>query len=549
MRTRERSERWTRASRARGSGLDARLFAGAGLLAVLVSIACSREDADRPQSAKERPLNVLLVVLDTLRADRLGAYGNARPTSPGLDALAREACVFENAQTAAPLTVASLLSLMTSLYPEVHGVQGSFNPGKMSAKVTTLAEVLSARGYSTAAFTEGGYARPDFGLGQGFQTYPRPPSDDDPNVTNLLRDSRLAANLARTTEWLRANHERPFFLFFHTYEIHAPYWTREENVRRMRPSFDEAADHARAAAAIERWNREHATTRADCLTLLQHLYQCPLTGLPALADPDGFERAARGFELAPDDAVRRDEVLELVRDLYDASIRTTDDALEQLWSVLRELRLDENTIVVVTSDHGEGLGQHGEMEHSNVLHEEALRVPLWIRVPRPGYAARRVRELARTVDVVPTLLDVLDVDARKLPLQGRSLGPLLRGESTADAPRMAFSHARRVVPGQPAQFTLRDDHWRLIDEPDTPRRWLYDRAADPEERLDVAAAHPEVVARLAALLDRQRAADRWLQRALAAAPEALELDEAARKELRGLGYVEGEDGEAVRAPR
>lgn len=538
--------RRTPRSRARSSSLVALVLAGASLL---VALACSRTDPDPSRTASNRPLNVLLVVLDTLRADRLGTYGNARPTSPGLDAIASEACVFENAQSAAPLTVASLLSLMTSLYPEVHGVQGSFNPGKMSAKVTTLAEVLSARGYSTAAFTEGGYARPDFGLGQGFQTYPRPPSDDDPNVTNLLRESRLAANLARTTEWLRVNHERPFFLFFHTYEIHAPYWTREENVRRMRPSFDEVADHARAAAAIERWNLARTTTREDCLTLLQHLYQCPLTGLPALADPDGFERAAHGFELAPGDAVHCAEVLELVRDLYDASIRTTDDALAQLWSVLRELRLDENTIVVVTSDHGEGLGQHGEMEHSNVLHEEALRVPLWIRVPRPGYAARRVKELARTVDVVPTLLDVLDVDARKLPLQGRSLGPLLRGEASQDAPWLAFSHARRVAPGQRAQFTIRDDRWRLIDEPDTGRRWLYDGLVDPHEGSDTAATHPEEVARLVRLLARQRAADRWLQRALAAAPEVLELDEAARRELRGLGYVEGEDGEAVRAPR
>ena len=497
----------------------------------------------------ERKLNVLFVVLDTLRPDRLGTHGNARPTAPRLDAIAREACVFDNAHSAAPLTVASLLSLVTSLHPEVHGVQGSFNPGKMSSKVTTLAEVLSARGYATAAFTEGGYARPDFGLGQGFDVFPRASGDDDPNVTNLLRESRLSANLARTTEWLRANHSKPFFLFFHTYEIHAPYWTLEENVRRMRPGFDEAADHARAAEAIERWNRERKTNREESLALLLHLYQCPLTGLPSLEDPEGFERAARELELAPEDAVRCAPLLELVTDLYDASIRTTDDALEELWSVLRELGLEEDTLLIVTSDHGEGLGQHGEMEHSNVLHEEALRVPLWIRMPRPGHGPRRVPDLVRLIDVPPTVLELLAIDARRLPFQGRSLAPLLRGESDPEPARIAFSHARRVAPGQPPQFTLRDARWRFILEPDTGREWLYDRSVDPGELRDVAREQAEVAARLRAVIERQRKADRRLQEALAAAPGALELDEAARRELHGLGYVEGGDHGHDPAPR
>ncbi len=511
------------------------------VLAALPGLAC-----DRAPEPKKR--NVLVVVLDTLRADRLSTYGSPRATAPGLDALAKDGFVFEDCQSAAPLTVASLLTLVTSLYPEVHGVQGAFNPGKMSENVTTLAEVLSARGYATAAFTEGGYARPDFGLGQGFQVFPRPPDDDDPNVTHLLARSRLAENLDRTLAWLREPREKPFFLFFHTYEIHAPYWTKEENVRRFRPAFDEAADHARVAAAIERWNRERTATREDCLALLLHLYQCPLTGLPELLDPDAFEKRARELGVAPEDAVRIPEVVSLARDLYDASIRTTDDALGSLWRTLDELHLRDDTLVIVTSDHGEGLGDHGEMEHSNVLHEEALHVPLYVRAPWAAAKPRRVSELVRSVDVAPTVLELLGVDARALPFQGKSLVPLLIAPGPAAEPdRVAFSHARRVTPEQPPQFSVRDERWRFVREPRTGRSWLYDRRADPGELHDVAAEHPEEVRRLGARLDRQAEQDALLRKLLAAAPGRLELDERAKRELGALGY--SGDADPAEAPR
>ncbi|MBK7878301.1 MAG: sulfatase [Planctomycetes bacterium] len=514
------------------------------LLAVLLG-SCAPEPAPVAPPAKAR--NVLIVLLDTLRADRLPTYGAARATAPGLEALAKDAFVFEDCQSAAPLTVASLLSLMTSLYPEVHGVQGEFNPGKMSEKVTTLAEVLSARGYATAAFTEGGYARPDFGLGQGFQVFPSTPGDDDPNVTHLLAKSRLPDNLARTLAWLREPREQPFFLFFHTYEIHAPYWTEEANVRRFRPAFDEAADHARVAGAIERWNRERAATREDALLLLQHLYQCPLAGLPALDDPDAFERRARELGVAPSDAVRCPPVVDLVRDLYDASIRTTDDALLELWRALDELGVADDTLVIVTSDHGEGLGDHGEMEHSNVLHEEALRVPLLVRVPGGSSAPRRLAGLVRSVDVAPTVLELLGLDVAGFAFQGRSRAPWLVGEAALEPARVAFSHARRVAPDQPPQYSVRDERWRLVHEPRTNRTWLYDRRADPGELVDVAREHPEEVQWLRGLLERQAEQDRWLRNRLAAAPGALELDGKALRELRALGYA-GEDDDAAPGP-
>lgn len=518
------------------SSVAMRRLLPAARLGLLALAACSRAPVPPAAPAPGAPPNVLIVLLDTLRPDHLGACGSPRPTSPHLDAVLAGASVFEDAQSAAPLTVASLLTLSTSLYPEVHGVQGALNPGRMSENVTTLAEVFSAHGYATAAFTEGGYANPGFGLGQGFQTFPAHPEDRDPNVSNLLGTSRLAENLERALAWLAQARTQPFFLFFHTYEVHAPNYARPEELRRFRPGFDEASDHARAAAVIERWNRSREADAAGCQTLLEHLYQCPLAGLPALADPDAFAARAHEFGCGPDDAVRNEKLLALVRDLYDASLRYTDAELERLWSALAERGAAQDTIVVLVSDHGEGLGQHGEMEHSNVLHEEALRVLLAIRTPpRLGIAPRRVKELVRSVDLMPTVLELAGVDASQLLLQGRSLVPLMKG--AADEPRIAFSHARRVDEQQPPQFSVRDERWRLIVEPASGRKWLYDRTQDPGELADVAAQHPAQLARLEALLAQQAQQDAWLRETIRSTPQTLSIDEKTLRELRALGYT------------
>jgi arylsulfatase A-like enzyme len=508
-------------------------ISSAWLLAALAGCGPDAHEA-HPAASARRP-NVLVVVLDTLRADHLGCYGSPRPVSPRLDSLAQRSALFENAQSAAPLTVASLLSLCTSLYPEVHGVQGALNPGRMSEHVRTLAEVLAEAGYATAAFTEGGYANPQFGLGQGFQTFPAHPEDRDPNVSNLLGTSRLDDNLARACDWLKGARAKPFFLLFHTYEVHQPNFVRPEAMRALRPGFDEAADHARAASVIERWNRERTADAAGCQTLLEHLYQCPLTGLPSLSDPEGFEKLAHGFGCGPEDAVSNEKLLALVRDLYDAALRYTDEQLERLWTALDELQLAEETIVVVVSDHGEGLGQHGEMEHSNVLHDEALRVVLLIRVPGKSLAPRRIREQVRTIDLMPTLLELTGVSTQGLALQGRSLVPLMRGEK--EAARVAFSHARRVDERQNAQFTVREGDWRLIDEPKASKQWLFDLAQDPQALTDVAAQHPDVVARLAGLLAQQAQQDAYLREKIGSAPGELVIDEQTLKELRALGYA------------
>jgi len=483
----------------------------------------------------QRPRNVLIVALDTLRPDHLSFGGSSRETAPRLAELARESVVFDDAQSAAPVTAASLCSLMTSLYPEVHRVEGARNPGRLSPNVSTLADVLARHAYATAAFTEGAYASTAFGLGKGFQTFPPAPEPGDSGSDPRLASSRLHANVDRTIAWLRDHRAAPFFLFFHTYEIHAPYWASDDDVRRFRPDFDEARDHARVARAIERWNRERSTSPEDALAMLEHLYQCPLVGLPELVDPDGFARAAEALHFGPEDAVACDPLLDLVRDLYDASIRYTDRELERLWNALDDLDLARDTLVVVVSDHGEGLGQHREMQHSNVLFDEALRVLLMIRAPDAGIAPRHVADLVRTVDVMPTVLDLLHIDDDESLLQGRSLVPLMRGES--DPERIAFSHARNVAAGQNPQYAVRSGRWRLIDEPAIRRCWLYDSDADPSELLDVSAAHADVVAELRGLLADQAARDLALRERIGGTAGPGRIDARTLGELRTFGYT------------
>ncbi len=507
-------------------------------VAAAALVACGGE-ADEP--AGERPLNLVMVVLDTLRADHLGLYGYERPTSPHLDAFARESFVFERAESAAPWTAPSLISLVTSLYPEVHGVRGFPNPGRMSDDVVTLAEVLKRHGYATAAFTEGGYAKGDFGLDQGFDSYPRNPGDDESHDSHLLFPSRLEGNLARSLRWLRRHKGQPFFLFFQTYEPHGPYRAPEEFIRRFRPQYDEDEEHARVNRAIERWNRQRRVDPADSLLLNRHALHCRLSGLHRLRDKPGFARAnlAQGLDLPR--AHRRESFLSWLRDIYDAEIAYTDEQMSRLWRFLEEENLLRRTVVLVASDHGEGLGEHGELQHGEVLFDEILRILLILRVPAGEHEPRRIPQLVRSVDPMPTLLDLMGISTEDLPLQGRSLLPLLAGEGLE---LHAFSHARAVSEEQDALYSVRSDRWRLLFDRATGSGRLYDLKDDPGETRDVAASNPEVVTSLRRLLGQQAERDRKLAERVGPAAPPTSLDEDLQRELRALGYLTDGDDEA-----
>jgi len=483
----------------------------------------------------EAPRNLVIVVLDTVRADHLSCYGYGRPTSPYLERFAEQAFLFENAQSVSPWTAPALISLMTSLHPDAHGVLDFPFPKRLNDGVTTLAEILQGRGYATAAFTEGGYAKPRFGLGQGFDLYPDATDDDNAFSTAFTRT--LEGNVERTLAWLDQRRGDPFFLFFHTYEPHSPYRPPAADARSMRPDYDEEADHARLISAIEAWNADQTIDEESGELIARHWFHCMRGEMPAVQHGPALQQWLRDRGLFWQQQAADPDWLSWLSAFYDGEIAYTDRQIQRLFAALQALELDDDTVVVVVSDHGEGLGDHGRLAHGKVLFEELLRVALIVRAPGVGFEPRRIPDLVSTVDVAPTLLDLMGIAAPDARFQGTSLVPLMRGEARD---RPAFSHALGVASEEQRMHSVRFGHWRLTHDELAGRRHLFDLSHDPGELQDVSSQHPDRVAEGSALLERRRALDRELSSELTAGSDGLEIDQALLRGLQGLGYVEGE---------
>jgi len=463
---------------------------------------------------RQPPPNVILISADTLRADRLGAYGyEARPTSPRIDALAGEALLFEVHVAAAPWTTPSHLSLLTGLSPTRHGVTGSDRALREALQgdrairrlpdvITTLAEALAARGWSTGAFTGGATLDPRIGFDQGFGEY-------DTSMVKLDR-----GKVDRVFEWIDAQPE-PFFLFWHTFEVHAPY---------VAPDFlGDVLPEPRARALGER-----------------------LEGLP---EKRGWKqvRAAKRV-MRSHDAYNR----EVTSALYDGGVRSFDRWLGELLDFLRARDLDERTILVLTSDHGEQLGEDGRPApygdgfynvHGHSLFEEMIRIPLIIRLPGQE-DGRRIPDVTASIDVMPTILDLLGLPVPP-EVQGQSLRPLWEGEGPWE-PRAALSES--LSEGE-EQKGLRDDRYKLVLSVaaatveakgrsfvplDAPAA-LFDLVRDPGEGRDLlgegANEQTNDRARRMAEQLRRHLAETGTSETGAISPEALEG-------LKALGYVE-----------
>jgi len=451
------------------------------------------------------PLNVILISIDTLRADRLGSYGYDRPTSPNLDALAAEAVRFDQAISQSPWTIPSHISLLTSLYPSTHQVNQSitdfseFSQGRgsyrvLSDDVLTLADVLRTQGFTTLALTSAATMSARIGYAQGFDRY-------------LERDGTLTSNIARELGQLVRDHaDSPFFLFFHTYEVHTPY-VRVDEAAAVLP----AAERARLDPLMG--------SRRELLSLnrAQQEEQLKQLGL--------FDRWTSSA-------------------LYDGGIRHTDDFLGAMFAELRRLGLYDRSLIVVTSDHGEDFAEHTDLfygAHGHVLYDELIRVPLLVRVPgkQQGVVVEQVVEL---IDVAPTVLDLLGI-AIPSDMQGQSLVAAMGG-ATAEQ-RWAASEALMEA-GQPEWKSLRSDRHKVIAaySAENDRRsgiqgkllWrrLFDLQQDPAEQHDLRGELGDTADALHGLLER-----RFTAMADAAAHDGsqIEMSEEMLEKLRGLGYV------------
>jgi arylsulfatase A-like enzyme len=362
------------------------LLGGIALLGVLVFSGSGWFERLAETYPPEGPVGIVLISLDTLRADHLGLYGYQRPTSPNIDRWARQAIVFRNEVVQLPGTLPSHMSMMTSLYPREHGVL-PLQDGviRLSDSIRTVAELLKERGFRTAGYTDGGYVSAIYGFERGFDEF----RDDFRRWPDVV---------AAGTEFLGSvGPEEPFFLFLHTYEIHDPY-RPPEKYKRMFLAPGQEPPFEPLAKNLVRVNRgEIQITGAD---------------------------------------------VEALKGLYDASIRYVDDLFPRILEALEERGLARRTMVILTSDHGEEFLEHGGLVHEQV-YDPTLRVPLIIDVPGwPG--KREFAELTETVDLMPTILGYAGVPVPE-QARGQDLLKLVLGTDAAPGARRAYTQSHDDV--------------------------------------------------------------------------------------------------------
>ena len=355
-------------------------------------------------AAQQEPWNVVLISIDTLRADHLGSYGFRPTVSPAIDALARESVQFDNAYTAVPITLPAHASLLTGVYPNRHGIHD--NGETLPAAIPTLAEAFSAGDYQTAAFIGSFVLDRRFGLSRGFDQYSgnfdlHKHVGDDPGTVQIRGDRVEQA----AEDWLRKKRNRPFFLFLHFYDLHGPF---------LLPS---------------PWRERYR------------------------------------------------------RDPYDGELAYVDSLIARFRDSLRNAGLAQKTLIVITADHGEGLGDHGESNHGFFVYRSTTRVPLLIRFPDGRAAGRRISSIVRLIDVGPTLLA-----ASGLPPLHSADGVSLLDAIDRDGKLDLSAYSETVYPYRhfhctPLMAWTTRDHSFV----QAPREELYDNRTDPGEKINLLA--------------------------------------------------------------
>jgi arylsulfatase len=387
----------------------------------------------------------VVIVLDTLRADGLSAYGNPRATSPRIDAFAERSVLFERVVSAASWTLPGFAALLSGRYPTRQILDGRLE--------ASLVEPLRDAGFRTAAFTEGGYVSKFFGMDRGFEAFSEQEGEVELRVGGLRINEQgggIEATFRAAEAWLAEQRGSRFFLLVHTYEVHTPY-------RRLE-----------YAAGLERG------------------------GLSETFETDDADRYATGA--APVGEVE----LSYLRALYDGGVAVADREVGRLLDALEATGLAGRTLVVLTSDHGEELGERTPARpgnHGHSLYDELLLVPLIVHDPRPAAPVGRVAQQVRSVDVMPTVLDLLGVTAPE-GLDGRSLAGLMRGEESGNRPAFARLQTAGV------REMVRDGSHKLIHNvfPIVPPLELYDLAEDPAESKSLGKEQPERLAELGTAL-------------------------------------------------
>ncbi len=478
-------------------------------------------EVQRPVASSQRSVeaprpNIVFILVDTLRADHLGTYGGTAAATPTVDALAAEGVVFERAQSQAPWTLPSVASLFTGVYPNVHaatqyelgGARGQTRDefagvSTLAPAFDTLAEALQRAGYATAACSANPFIVERNGFGQGFEHF----------------DSSFAANTTpggvvnqAAEEWLRQRDpKRPFFLYLHYMDVHAPYRVRPEAL-------------ASQLLALDAQTGKRLLTREE---LLGH--------------PGYFSKTRQLYARDPLHE-QNGQYAEYYQCLYAGCVREMDAWLADLRARLDALGLWRDTLVVFTADHGEALGEHRVWTHGLSAHQNQLHVPIMLRWPGHLPSGRRVSTVVRLFDLMPTLLELLEIDP-PAGLQAKSLATILADAAGADE-RVAFSEA---VKQDTVQRAIVQGDWKLLVSRKHPTGELFYLRDDPMETTDLAQAEPDRALSLRTLLEKQIAANEAHAR-LAAESRAAPLTPAEVRRLRALGYGGGPEDESDSGP-
>jgi arylsulfatase A-like enzyme len=450
------------------------------VIALAVAPLAMRKKDVEHRSARPGAPNILLISIDSLRADHLHSYGYARNTSPHLDAVAAEGASFETVISPTSWTLPAHMTLMTSLAPEEHGV--ITNRLRLGRGVDTLPQRLQRSGYATAGFVSATYLDGLYGFSRGFDKY------DDYTLLRVAADKSRAAVTSqqvagRAIEWLKdhaaTDERRPFFLFLHFFDVHYDY--------NPPPAFARMFDAGYAG--------------------------------PATGNVDSVHKGMPGRDLNH------------VVALYDGEIAWVDWNIGKILETLRSRGVDDNTIVAITADHGEEFLEHGQAAHYKTLYDEVLRVPLIVRYPGHVMRGRRVQGQVRLMDVAPTLLALagLPVTHARPGAEGeaRSLACLLTSTSVKRTPLLpAFGDLRGEV------ASIRTGDAKLIRNLRTNKEEFYDLITDPGERKNLAGLGQKGRSQLEMILNR------WRSSATPASNGDADLDDEEKANLRSLGYMQ-----------
>lgn len=445
-----------------------------------------------PPAAPSDPAHptVILISFDTCRADVFGVLSGDVPSlTPRLDEFAADSVVFENAFVQAPHTLPSHMSMITSLYPDAHGVKP--DEGPLPEGVATLPQILQQAGWRTAGVVTSEWLKPDFGFGRGFDEYELLPHR--PTYAERVNAAALR-HLKRGGQ--------PIFLFLHYYDLHS--------------DFDQGGANKLPYYSPPQY-REGLGVSADGGEFCDEAGNCNTRYLMAM------DRERR---VLPQDHV------DTIHRLYRAAVPHLDAEMGRFFDELRKSGVYDDALIIVTSDHGEEFREHGRFIHSQP-YDETIRVPLFVKLPGNRAAGTRVAEVVESIDLLPTLLETLGLAIPESALGGSLVG-LIDGTGGRRGHAVLSQDTITLT-----RYGLRTDGEKLIMNLRGPRRELYDLAEDPSEEVDLAAERGDEADELESRLKRRVRHNRALHATYAEGQRTEEdlLSEEERKRLESLGYV------------